>query len=114
MTGIAPIRLMVGKTAKNHPANEYLPKILYWNECYIEQILRCTNHPTYKRHLLQAIKYIIGKAFMLIFPVKQTILYLKCIHRNRPLPAIQQAQHIAASYQFYDNQPHIYPANSKQ
>ena len=36
--------------------------------------------------LLQAIKYIIGKAFMLIFPVKQTILYLKCIHRNRPLP----------------------------
>ena len=33
------------QTAKNHPANEYLPKILYWNECYIEQILRCTNHP---------------------------------------------------------------------
>ena len=45
MTGIAPIRLMVGKQPKNHPANEYLPKILYWNECYIEQILRCTNHP---------------------------------------------------------------------
>lgn len=36
---------------------------------------------------------------MLNFPMKQTLLYLKRIHRNRPLPAIQQAQYIATSYQ---------------
>ncbi len=74
MTGIAPIRLMVGKQPKiilqtNTYQRSYIGMNAISNRFSAVQTI-----PTYKRHLLQAIKYIIGKAFMLIFPVKQTIL----------------------------------------